>query len=235
MEKKKKMVLFIVILVIMVITLVVALKLNKTNEEKKANTIINNKSTNMVNENTSNNMTENTKKEEKTEKKEEKDSNISTTDKSENKKTDDTNTSVNSTQNTTVSKTNDNDATKKETNVNSDLVGKWNTVKVKDMSSNMDYDNLKELYGSSYLEYGSYLQLNSDGTFIDGIQPITDGSESKTGKYEVLRDYNKKGDCYIDLTYSDGRKQMIQKVYLDETENQYLTFDSNNMYYELKK
>lgn len=176
----------------------------------------------MVNENTSSNITNNTKIGENIE---EKDSNILILDKSKDENKDDT----------TISKTNDEDTIKKENNANSDIVGKWNTIKVMDMSSNIEYDNLKNLYGSSYLEFGSYLQLNDDGTFTDGIQPVTDGSESKTGKYEILRDYNKKGDCYIELTYSDGRKQMIQKVYLDETENQYLTFNSNNMYYELKK
>ena len=117
----------------------------------------------------------------------------------------------------------------------SEIIGKWNTQKVSDLKANETYDNLKDLYGSSYLEFGSYLQLNDDGTFVDAINPVTDGSTSTEGKYKILRSYNKLGDCYVELTYSDGRTEMLQRVYYDNTETPYLTFNSGDLSYILKK
>ena len=117
----------------------------------------------------------------------------------------------------------------------SEIIGKWNTQKVSDLKANETYDNLKDLYGSSYLEFGSYLQLNDDGTFVDAIQPVTNGSTSAEGKYKILRSYNKLGDCYVELTYSDGRTEMLQRVYYDNTETPYLTFNSGDLSYILKK
>ena len=117
----------------------------------------------------------------------------------------------------------------------SEIIGKWNTQKVSDLKANETYDNLKDLYGSSYLEFGSYLQLNDDGTFVDAINPVTDGSTSTEGKYKILRSYNKLGDCYVELTYSDGRTEMLQRVYYDNTGTPYLTFNSGDLSYILKK
>lgn len=117
----------------------------------------------------------------------------------------------------------------------SEIIGKWNTQEVSDLKANETYNNLKDLYGSSYLEFGSYLQFNNDGTFVDAINPVTDGSTSTEGKYEILRSYNKLGDCYVELTYSDGRTEMLQRVYYDNTETPYLTFNSGDLSYILKK
>ena len=150
-----------------------------------------------------------------------------------------TSTNTNTTfQNTTTSSdttsSSSNAITSSETE-DSEIIGKWNTQKVSDLKANETYDNLKDLYGSSYLEFGSYLQLNDDGTFVDAINPVTDGSTSTEGKYKILRSYNKLGDCYVELTYSDGRTEMLQRVYYDNTETPYLTFNSGDLSYILKK
>ena len=157
-----------------------------------------------------------------------------------NKTTTNTNTTFQNTtkENTTTSNSttssDSNKVTSSETE-DSEIIGKWNTQKVSDLKANETYDNLKDLYGSSYLEFGSYLQLNADGTFVDAIQPVTNGSTSTEGKYKILRSYNKLGDCYVELTYSDGRTEMLQRVYYDNTETPYLTFNSGDLSYILKK
>lgn len=152
-----------------------------------------------------------------------------------NKTTTNTNTTFQNT--TTSNSTTSSDSNKvisSETE-ESEIIGKWNTQKVSDLKANETYDNLKDLYGSSYLEFGSYLQLNDDGTFVNAINPVTDGSTSTEGKYKILRSYNKLGDCYVELTYSDGRTEMLQRVYYDNTETPYLTFNSGDLSYILKK
>ena len=157
-----------------------------------------------------------------------------------NKTTTNTNTTFQNTtkENTTTSNSttssDSNKVTSSETE-DSEIIGKWNTQKVSDLKANETYDNLKDLYGSSYLEFGSYLQLNADGTFVDAIQPVTNGSTSTEGKYKILRSYNKLADCYVELTYSDGRTEMLQRVYYDNTETPYLTFNSGDLSYILKK
>jgi hypothetical protein len=45
------------------------------------------------------------------------------------------------------------------------------------------------------------------------------------GTYEVKRDYNKPGDCYVFLTYSDGSKAKLQRVILDDSDTYYLVLD----------
>jgi len=152
-----------------------------------------------------------------------------------NKTTTNTNTTFqNTTTSNSTTSSDSNKVTSSETE-DSEIIGKWNTQKVSDLKANETYDNLKDLYGSSYLEFGSYLQLNDDGTFVDAINPVTDGSTSTEGKYKILRSYNKLGDCYVELTYSDGRTEMLQRVYYDNTETPYLTFNSGDLSYILKK
>ena len=164
-----------------------------------------------------------------------------------NKTTTNTNTTFQNTtkENTTTSNSttssDSNKVTSSETE-DSEIIGKWNTQKVSDLKANETYDNLKDLYGSSYLEFGSYLQLNDDGTFVDAINPVTDGSTSTVKQQinnyilnKILRSYNKLGDCYVELTYSDGRTEMLQRVYYDNTETPYLTFNSGDLSYILKK
>lgn len=153
-----------------------------------------------------------------------------------------TNTTTTNTNTTNSNTTTSSDTTSSSSNAitsseteDSEIIGKWNTQKVSDLKANETYDNLKDLYGSSYLEFGSYLQLNDDGTFVDAINPVTDGSTSTEGKYKILRSYNKLGDCYVELTYSDGRTEMLQRVYYDNTETPYLTFNSGDLSYILKK
>lgn len=118
-----------------------------------------------------------------------------------------------------------------------EFIGKWNTVKAVNAKTGEETNYLKDVFGSSFEHFGSYLILKEDGTFIDNIIPITDGSKSNTGTYSIKRDYNKIGDAYIFLTYSDGNKEKFQRVKLDETNELYLVLDTliNDYQLYLKK
>lgn len=110
--------------------------------------------------------------------------------------------------------------------VSDDVIGKWNTVSAVNSKTGDKVTNMRDIFGSSYQEYGSYLDLKSDGTFIDAIRPITNGSKSTTGKYEVKKDYYKPGDLYIFLTYSDGTEGKLERVLLDDTGTYYLVLEN---------
>ena len=136
-------------------------------------------------------------------------------------------------ENTTIS--NSNKVDENTTSSDDELIGKWNTVKVIDMQSGESYDNLAQFFGTSYISYGSSLELKKDGSFIDAVSPVVENTQSTEGTYEILRNYYKMGDCYVELKYSDGKTLMIQRVTYDETGNWYLTFNRDNISYELKK
>ena len=93
-----------------------------------------------------------------------------------------------------------------------DIVGTWRTYQAIDSETAEKIDNLTTIFGTSYISYGSYLELNEDGTFLDCIYPITTDETSITGTYTIEKDYFKLGDCYIFLKYSDGRTLTIQQV-----------------------
>lgn len=109
---------------------------------------------------------------------------------------------------------------------NNEMIGKWETVSAVNSETGKETKNLKDVFGSSYQKYGSYLELNKDGTFKDAIEPITDGSKSNTGKYTIKKDYNKVGDYYIILSYSDQNEEKLQKVFLDDNNTAYLVLDN---------
>ena len=128
--------------------------------------------------------------------------------------------------NKTDSNSNNNNTTNNTINNNKEeLIGKWNTCKVIDSTDGTETTNMRNIFGSSYAEFGSYLELKEDGSFLDAIQPVTDGSTSVEGSYTIAFDYYKIGDCYIFLNYSDGRKNTLQRVYYDESNTPYLVLD----------
>lgn len=228
-EKNLIIILGILCLTLVVIAVVIVAKFyqNKTESKKQAESI-----KEQVSEITTDNATNTTKSI---------NTNTTTTN-TTNSNTTSTNTNTTFQNTTKENTTTSSDTTSSSSNAitsseteDSEIIGKWNTQKVSDLKANETYDNLKDLYGSSYLEFGSYLQLNDDGTFVDAIQPVTNGSTSAEGKYKILRSYNKLGDCYVELTYSDGRTEMLQRVYYDNTETPYLTFNSGDLSYILKK
>ena len=114
--------------------------------------------------------------------------------------------------------------TKKNPNI--DYIGKWNTVKAVNADTGEETIYLSDVFGSSFKEFGSYLELKEDGSFIDAIIPITDGNKSNNGKYIIENDYYKIGDTYIFLNYSDGNKETLQRVYLDDNKVPYLVLDT---------
>lgn len=95
---------------------------------------------------------------------------------------------------------------------NSDIIGKWNTYEMID-SKTAKVLEPREVFGSGYGGI-SYLELKEDGTFKDFISPISSSEFIDEGKYEVKRNYNRNGDCYVILNYLDGRSLMLQKEYL---------------------
>ena len=113
-----------------------------------------------------------------------------------------------------MSKKINSDASKEDINNNSDLIGKWNTYEVIDKENSEKLDP-SQAFGSGYKGI-SYLELKEDGTFQDLISPISSSEFINEGKYEVKRNYNKYGDCYIILNYIDGRSLTFQRVYFSD-------------------
>ena len=109
---------------------------------------------------------------------------------------------------------------------NDEIIGKWNAVSAVNSETGEKIENLRDIFGSSYSQYGSYIELKSDGTFTDAIKPITNGSKSTTGTYEIKKDYNKQGDFYVFLTYSDGTEAKLQRVIIDESNTFYLVLEN---------
>jgi len=95
---------------------------------------------------------------------------------------------------------------------NSDIIGKWNTYEMID-SKTAKVLEPREVFGSGYGGI-SYLELKEDGTFKDFISPISSSEFIDEGKYEIKRNYNRNGDCYVILNYLDGRSLTLQKEYL---------------------
>ena len=109
---------------------------------------------------------------------------------------------------------------------NDEIIGKWNAVSAVNSETGEKIENLRDIFGSSYSQYGSYIELKSDGTFTDAIKPITNGSKATTGTYEIKKDYNKQGDLYVLLTYSDGTEAKLQRVIIDESNTFYLVLEN---------
>ena len=119
---------------------------------------------------------------------------------------------------------------------NSDIIGKWNTYEMID-SKTAKVLEPREVFGSGYGGI-SYLELKEDGTFKDFISPISSSEFIDEGKYEVKRNYNRNGDCYVILNYLDGRSLTLQKEYLSSANIQSLVVPLNSKgdyEYHLKK
>ena len=130
-----------------------------------------------------------------------------------------------------------NNSKENKKNTSNEFIGKWNTISAINSKTGDETRNLTDVFGSSYNEFGSYLELKEDGTFINSIIPITDGSKSNIGKYTIKKDYMKQGDAYVILSYSDGGEEELQRVYLDDNNTPYLVLDSfvNDYQLYLKK
>lgn len=117
------------------------------------------------------------------------------------------------------------------------IVGKWNTTFAVNANDAKKETNLKNIFGSSYSQYGSYIEFKEDGTFLEAIYPITKGDKSHYGTYEVINNYYKEGDCFIILKYDDNRELKLQKAKLDDTDTIYLVVDDiiNDYQFALKK
>ncbi len=126
---------------------------------------------------------------------------------------------------------------KKPFNLHNEFIGKWQTISAVNLETGEKTNNLTDIFGSSFLQFGSYLELKEDETFFDALIPITNGSRSNTGKYTIKRNYKEKGDCYILLDYSDGYQEKLQRVFLDESKTPYLVLDNfiNGYQLTLKK
>ena len=119
---------------------------------------------------------------------------------------------------------------------NSDIIGKWNTYEMID-SKTAKVLEPREVFGSGYGGI-SYLELKEDGTFKDFISPISPSEFIDEGKYEIKRNYNRNGDCYVILNYLDGRSLTLQKEYLssDNIPSLVVPLNSKGDYeYHLKK
>lgn len=119
---------------------------------------------------------------------------------------------------------------------NEDIIGIWKTYQAHDTQTTETIDDLTEIFGTSYISYGSYLKLNEDGTFLDAIYPVTSGEQSIEGTYKIEKNYYKEGDCYVFLNYSDGRAKTFMRIYYEENEPVLSCFDPGDTYqFDLKK
>lgn len=111
---------------------------------------------------------------------------------------------------------------------NNDIIGKWKLYKVYNKAEDKKYEP-EEVMGSAY-KGNSYLELKADGTFEDYIHSVKSLECSYEGTYEIQRNYYKNGDCYIFLTYSDGNKVTLQKLYfgLDDFATLYMYSNSDD-------
>ena len=80
-----------------------------------------------------------------------------------------------------------------------------------------------------HTQYGRFLFYPKGGDSDVLIPVITSGT------YEILRNYYKMGDCYVQLEYSNGETITAQRVFRDNTNTAYLTFNRDNLSYDLKK
>lgn len=119
---------------------------------------------------------------------------------------------------------------------NKDIIGVWNTYQLIDSETGEVIQNLSNVLGTAYIQYGSYLKLNEDGTFLDAIEPVTSGELSTEGTYTIEKNYYKEGDCYVFLNYSDGRTKTFMIIYYEDNNPVLSYFESGEPYQiDLKK
>ena len=119
---------------------------------------------------------------------------------------------------------------------NEDIIGVWNTFQLIDVENGEIIQNLSNVLGTAYIQYGSYLKLNEDGTFLDAIYPVTSGEFSTEGTYTIAKDYYKVGDCYVFLNYSDGRTKTFMRIYYEDNVPVLSSYEEGETYQiDLKK
>lgn len=106
-----------------------------------------------------------------------------------------------------------------EKSIKKQFAGTWDTLVAIDSETDEEVE-LTDLFGSSVRSYGSSLTLNSDGTFLDAIQPVTSSEQSVTGTYTIVEDQDDPGDYWIDLSYDDGTDTYLYAIQVEE--GQYL-------------
>lgn len=124
-----------------------------------------------------------------------------------------------------IDRKNNLNAIETDKNKSNEFVGKWSTVKAINSETGIETNNMIEVFGNSYETKGSYIEFKKDGTFIDRIEPITNGSKPSKGKYIIKKDYYKKGDTYIFLYYTDDIVEKVQKIIISENKEIYLVLD----------
>ena len=107
------------------------------------------------------------------------------------------------------------------------FAGRWNNFKAISKETNEEVP-LGDIFGSSVGQFGSYIELDEDGSFKECITPITEGLEDITGTY-ALRE-NSTGKFQMYLEYNDGR---LEKLDIEQTSNTScnLILNSNNYDY----
>lgn len=92
------------------------------------------------------------------------------------------------------------------------LTGDWEFKNVTD--KNRKEISSMEVFGSSGVN--GYFTFLENGRFINNLTGGNSSEFINEGKYEVKRNYNKYGDCYMILNYIDGRSLTFQRVYFSD-------------------
>lgn len=111
------------------------------------------------------------------------------------------------------------------------ITGKWNTYRIINRETGEE-ENFMNVFGSSYREYGSYIEIKDDNTFLDCTSPIQ-SSESPVGtKYLLTKDTEVDEDKYlgIELNYSDKSLINTHIIYLSNDDEPTLIYPYGEQY-----
>ncbi len=95
----------------------------------------------------------------------------------------------------------------------SKIVGQWEAAAAVNKETDEEVE-LTDVWGSSYLSYGSSFTLKENGEFIDAIQPITTGDACTTGTYQLEEDGTDAANLY--LNYDDGTSKTLYVIELED-------------------
>lgn len=111
------------------------------------------------------------------------------------------------------------------------ITGKWNTYRIINRETGEE-ENFMNVFGSSYREYGSYIEIKEDNTFLDCTSPIQ-SSESPVGTdYSLTKNSESDDNKYlgVELNYSDKSSIDTHIVYLSNDDEPTLIYPYGEQY-----
>ena len=119
----------------------------------------------------------------------------------------------------------------KDKNTIENATGKWNTYRIINRETGEE-ENFMNVFGSSYREYGSYIEIKDDNTFLDCTSPIQ-SSESPVGTdYSLTKNSESDDNKYlgVELNYNDKSSIDTHIVYLSNDDEPTLIYPYGEQY-----